>query len=222
MSFQLSAFFPGWYDFLANGPGLNIRCCCIWIWAVRKTTAHRNNCSRDGRSTYSLQTYQDIFSLLLATITQEELGHSVIDRAHATGHVCARTTPSQEPNTIVSLKKSLLIKPIFFALVWSRLCPYYTRRGHGCTRTTLRFIWVSLDGNYVRKNNCRQYGFENDHQGNNAPKWTDHKNIRLQSMPTNAVAYSLDPTWGALAWGTSDWAWVNILHFLFHCCRYII
>ena len=59
--------------------------------------------------------------------------------------------------------------------------------------------------------------FKNNHLENKGPLCTDHKSIRLQILPTNAVTCSLDPdTQGALGWGTSDWTWVNILDFLFH------
>ena len=115
----------------------------------------------------------------------------------------------------------LLILMIRFALVWSRLCPYYTRRGHGCNRTTQRFIWVSLDGNYVR-NRCHllQYILKNNYQDNKEPLCPYHKNIRLQISPTNAVTWSssLDPdTQGVLGCGPLDWAWVNILEFYSTC-----
>ena len=118
----------------------------------------------------------------------------------------------------------LLMMMIQFVLVWSRLCPYHTRRGHGCACTTQRFIWVSLNGNYVHnKFHSVQYIFKNNYQDNNQPLCPDHKNIRLQIMLTNAVTSSLDPdAEDALGWETSDCAWINILDFVFHCWRWFL
>ena len=88
---------------------------------------------------------------------------------------------------------------IRFALVWSRLCPYYTRRGHGCARTThaavtvvpvlhsdlFEYFWTEITyaihvihGSIFSKNN---------HLDNKEPLCPDHKNIRLQTLPTSAI-----------------------------------
>ena len=62
-----------------------------------------------------------------------------------------------------------------------RACLDYKSRGHGYARTTQQFIWVSLDGNYVRNEfYSRQYIFKNNHEDNCEPLCPDHKNIIRQ------------------------------------------
>ena len=77
--------------------------------------------------------------------------------------------------------------------------------GHGCARTThaatVTVVPVLLSSSFECLQTEITYAInlviaiylKNNHLDNNEPLCPDHKTIRLQIMPTNAVTCSLDP-----------------------------
>ena len=61
-----------------------------------------------------------------------------------------------------------LIMSIRFALVWPRLCPYYTHRGHGCARTTHTAVTVVPVLHTPRSRLCPYY----THRGHGCARTT--------------------------------------------------